>query len=230
MRYPGNVRFAKISRVTVVADGVVKLSRFPSLVNAYLVDDVLVDAGTAGGSARLLATLCGREVSAHVVTHAHPDHFGASHAVCEELGLPLWVGAADAEAVETGTPVLPSSPASGVLARSPRPAPHPVARRLTEGDQVGSFTVLEVPGHTPGHVALWREADRTLLCGDVFFRVPRLSAPWRILTADPVLNQRSMARLAALRPDLTLFGHGAPLRDPERLAKVAAPGDFRARS
>jgi glyoxylase-like metal-dependent hydrolase (beta-lactamase superfamily II) len=87
---------------------------------------------------------------------------------------------------------------------------------------VGSFTVLDVPGHSPGHIALWREADRTLLCGDIFFRLLKLTAPWNFLTFDVESNHRAMRRLADLRPELVLFGHGRPLRDPDHLARVAA--------
>jgi hydroxyacylglutathione hydrolase len=101
------------------------------------------------------------------------------------------------------------------------PPGHPVARRLNEGDSVADFTVLDVPGHSPGHIALWRESDRTLICGDVFFNLPNLRPPPRPLTFDPARNRESMRRLAELRPALTLFGHGPPLRDPDGLARVA---------
>jgi hydroxyacylglutathione hydrolase len=103
------------------------------------------------------------------------------------------------------------------------PPAHPIARRLREGDTVGAgFSVLDVPGHSPGHIALWREADRTLIAGDVFFNLPRLGPPPRSLTVDPDTNRASMLRLAELRPALVLFGHGPPLRDPDALARAAA--------
>ncbi|WP_344220655.1 MBL fold metallo-hydrolase [Kribbella sancticallisti] len=190
-------------------------------MNAYLVDDVLVDAGTPAAAGRILRQLRGRQVSAHVVTHAHPDHFGSSHAVCEALDLPLWAGVDDVEAIETATPVTAQGRIPALMARMKMPPAHPVERKLQEGDEVGSFTVLDVPGHSPGHIALWREADRTLLCGDVFFRLPRLSAPWKFLTVDVERNRESMRKLAALRPALVLFGHGPPLRDPDLLSRVA---------
>ena len=43
----------------------------------------------------------------------------------------------------------------------------PVDRRLREGDEVAGFKVLDVPGHSAGHVAFWRESDRVLILGDV---------------------------------------------------------------
>ena len=112
---------------------------------------MLVDAGTQLGHRRILRQLSGRRVGAHALTHAHPDHYGSSHAVCEALGVPLWCGARDA------------------------PHPHPVERRLEEGDEVVGFTVLDTPGHSPGHISLWRESDRTLVCGDVFFNLHPLT-------------------------------------------------------
>ena len=194
----------------------------PNTINVYLVDDVLVDAGTPAARKRILRELAGVAVSTHVVTHAHPDHFGSSHAVCEALGLPLWAGERDAEAIETATPVPSDTKVGRYLAKAKMPPGHPVTRRLREGDEVAGFTVLEVPGHSPGHIALWREQDRTLIAGDVFFNLPRLGAPPDVLTVDPELNRTSMRLLAELRPALALFGHGPPLRDPSRMASAAA--------
>ena len=107
-------------------------------------------------------------------------------------------------------------------------APVSVARSLREGDDLGhGFVVLETPGHSDGHVAFWRESDRTLVAGDVFFNlhvlttVPGLHEPPRILTRDPRRNRDSARRLAALEPELALFGHGPPLRDPAALKAFA---------
>ena len=197
--------------------------RPPNAINVYLVGDVLVDAGTPSARRRILRELGGREVAAHVVTHAHPDHFGASHAVCEALDLPLWTGERDAEAIEAGRPVPSPTRVGALLSHAPPPPAHPVARRLREGDSVGAgFSVLDAPGHSPGHIALWREGDRTLVAGDVFFNLPRLGPPPRFLTVDPDANRASMQRLAELCPALVLFGHGPPLRDPDALARAAA--------
>ncbi|MGI8721127.1 MAG: MBL fold metallo-hydrolase [Geodermatophilaceae bacterium] len=203
-----------------LAPGVHQLRGFaPHAINSYLVAGVLVDAGTPLARRRILRQLRGREVTSHVVTHGHPDHFGASHAVCEELDLPLWTGERDARAVETASPVPGKGRVPALMARMKMPPAHPVARRLREGDDVAGFTVLDVPGHSPGHIALWRESDGVLLCGDVFFNLRRPGPPPDMLTVDPERNRESMRRLAALRPALVLFGHGPPLRDPDRLAR-----------
>jgi hydroxyacylglutathione hydrolase len=93
-----------------------------------------------------------------------------------------------------------------------------------EDDEVAGFTVLESPGHSRGQVAYWRESDGVLILGDVLNNmhvltgVPGLHEPPEVFTPDPATNRASARRLAALRPRLTCFGHGAPLRDPGRLA------------
>ncbi len=205
-----------------LAPGVRRLRGFPpAAINAYLVEDVLVDARTRGARRGILRQLQGLSLSAHVVTHGHPDHFGSSHAVCEAFGIPLWAGEGDVHAIETASPELPPGRRAAVMQRGPMPDGHPVARVLREGDEVAGFVVLETPGHTPGHISLWRESDRVLIGGDTFFNVPRLGAPPEMLTLDPVRNRESMRRLADLRPALSLFGHGPPVRDLEKLLAAA---------
>ena len=147
-----------------LAEGVWQLDGFPrDAINVYVIGDVLIDAGTVLDRKRILEQVESRGIAAHALTHGHPDHYGASHAVCEALNVPLWCGAADVEAVEAGKIVS----VGGRLL--PGPHGHPVARALREGDELAGFTVLETPGHSPGHVSYWRESDRVLLCGDVMW-------------------------------------------------------------
>lgn len=85
-----------------IADDVHLITGFPPYaINAYLVGDVLVDAMTRLDAGRIRKALRGRTVRAHALTHAHPDHQGATHAMCSELSLPLWVGELDVPAAET---------------------------------------------------------------------------------------------------------------------------------
>jgi hydroxyacylglutathione hydrolase len=189
---------------------------------------VLIDAGMSTARKGILQQLSGRTVRAHALTHAHPDHYGSSHAVCEALGIPLWCGERDASVVEGERPAPGQGRLAKLIARQPLPDPHPVERRLREGDEVAGFAVLDVPGHSPGHVAYWREADRTLICGDVLFNLslptlrPGLREPYRTVTHDPARNRESARRLAELGPDLVLFGHGPPLRDAEGFRRFVA--------
>jgi hydroxyacylglutathione hydrolase len=215
-----------------LADDVQMLAGWPpNAINVYLVGDVLIDAGTRQAEKRIMRQIAGRGVTAHALTHAHPDHQGSSHAVCERLGIPLWCGQGDVPAMET-LGGISNSQAPGWINRMQQRfwtgPPHPVARALVEGDEVAGFTVLESPGHSAGQVAYWRESDRVLILGDVLNNmnlmtgIPGLHEPPDVFTPDPPRNRASARRLAALRPQLTCFGHGPPLRDPGRLADFVA--------
>jgi hydroxyacylglutathione hydrolase len=215
-----------------LADGV-ELLNAPAVVgfNVYLVDGVLVNGGARQSARRILRQLRGRSVEAVALTHVLPDHQGGSHAICESLGVPLWCGEADADAMEAGSPNFARDGAvQRLLTRLWIGPGHAVARRLREGDRVGSFTVLETPGVTPGHVSLWRESDRTLIAGEVlnnFYALLPLARlpphePVAFGTADRRRNRASVRRLAALEPALVCFCHGPPLRDARALAAVAA--------
>jgi glyoxylase-like metal-dependent hydrolase (beta-lactamase superfamily II) len=209
--------------VQQLADDVWQLSGFPAnAINVYVIGDVLIDAGLALHRKRIMRQLSGRTIAAHALTHAHFDHFGASHAICEQLDIPMWCGAADVEAVEAGKMV-------GKGGRMvPAAKAHPIAKALREGDEVAGFTVLDTPGHAPGHVSYWRESDRTLVCGDVmwgtnpFLMRGDIREPFPPLSPDPRLNRESARRIAALEPALVCFGHGPPSRDPARLAAAVA--------
>lgn len=209
-----------------LADGLWQLRGVPpNAINVYLMGDVLIDAATRLAGRRILGQLRGRRVCAHALTHAHPDHQGASHQVCTALGIPLWCGEHDAQDMEHGTipSRQPDHPVNRLIHRFWLGPPHPVARRLREGDEVADFTVLDVPGHSPGHVAYWRERDRVLVLGDVltnidtFTGLPGLHEPKKIFTADPARNRTSARRIAELSPSLVCFGHGSPLRGSAQL-------------
>lgn len=213
-----------------VAEEVWQLTGFPPHgINEYLIDDVLVDAGARFNRRQILRDLRGRKLSAHVLTHAHPDHQGASHDVCERFGVPLWVGEPDADAAERPELIRerqPDAAINRVFFRAFAGPGHPVDRRLGEGDEVAGFTVLDAPGHSRGHIALWRESDRTLIAGDVLnsqhplLGFPRgLRLPLDVFTPDPEENRRSLKRLGELEPELVLVGHGPPVRDGRGFAE-----------
>ena len=95
----------------------------------------------------------------HALTHAHPDHQGASRDVCEEWRIFHGPG-------------------------------RKVDRAIKEGDEVAGFEVLDVPGHSEGHVAFWRQSDRVLILGDVlanmdqYTGIPGLHEPKPALTPE----------------------------------------------
>jgi hydroxyacylglutathione hydrolase len=215
--------------VREVVDGVVQLKSSPLSPNVYLAGATVVDSGVRRGAPRIIRQLRDRAPAALVLTHVHPPTQGGSAAICDALGLELWCGAGDAKAAETGhvAATQPDHWFNPLQERVFAGPGHLVSRKLREGDRVEGFEVLEVPGHSPGHVALWREADRVLFCGDVFTNqnvwtgVPGLREPPEMFTPDPARNRDSARRLAALRPSVTLFSHGRPLRDPDKLERFA---------
>src|ERR1700733_5182261 len=96
-----------------LAAGVHQLKGWPpNAINVYLVGDVLIDAATRQGEKRIMRQIADSGLTAHTLTHAHPDHQGASHAICEKLGIPLWCGQGDVPAMETpGAIKNPKAPA-----------------------------------------------------------------------------------------------------------------------
>jgi glyoxylase-like metal-dependent hydrolase (beta-lactamase superfamily II) len=210
-----------------LADGVVAFALVPRHgVNAYLLGDVLVDAGMPFSAKGLVKAVQGRPVAAHTLTHVHPDHAGGSKGVAQALGVPVWAPAGDAAALRAGRSVTKHGfmgPLSGFPAVEPE-------RELHEGDALGDsgFVVLDTPGHSPGHVSFWRESDRVLVCGDVVFgmnvltTMPGLREPLGVPTVDPDRNRQSIRRIAELEPALLLPGHGPPSRDPGALRALAA--------
>jgi glyoxylase-like metal-dependent hydrolase (beta-lactamase superfamily II) len=91
--------------------------------------------------------------------------------VCAEFGVPYWVGESDVEAAEGDPEAVSRHQRAVVINRFQKRfwtgGGHRVGRALKEGDTVGDFTVLEVPGHSAGHVAYWRDRDRVLILGEV---------------------------------------------------------------
>jgi hydroxyacylglutathione hydrolase len=208
-----------------LADGVWHVNCLPGLpwaVNAYLAGDVLIDAGCRQSTGRILKQLDRHEVRAHALTHAHPDHQGASRDVCERLGVPFWCAEADIPPAEDPILIRQRQPDKFIARFYWRIFHGPgrkVERGIKEGDEVAGFRVIAAPGHSAGHVVFWREADRVLILGDVLVNmhqttgIPGLREPMPALTPDPEENRRSAKELAPLEPDLVLFGHGGPLRD-----------------
>jgi glyoxylase-like metal-dependent hydrolase (beta-lactamase superfamily II) len=86
---------------------------------------------------------------------------------------------------------------------------------------------LHTPGHSPGHVSLFRDADRTLIAGDAFVTVkqesflavmaqtPEVHRPPAYYTPDWGAARRSVEELAALQPAIAATGHGLPMAGEE---------------
>ena len=182
----------------------------PLETNAYLVADaesgeaILVDA-PPGVTAELLAAVRagGYRLARIVITHAHWDHVVDAGALRAAAGVPLAAHPLAKERL-----AHPGRPLIDVPLEIPPVAPD---EWLDEGDRVAvgnhAFAVLHLPGHDPAHIALYDEAARVLIGGDVIF--PGGHGTTEIPLADQDAMDRSIARLAALPPDVTVYpGHG----------------------
>jgi hydroxyacylglutathione hydrolase len=184
----------------------------PLETNAYLVIDeskgeaLVVDAPQDVADRVIdAAARSGARIGLIVITHAHWDHIGDAALLRERTGAPL---AAHSLAVDRL-----AKPGSAMF-ELPEPIP-PVTpdRLIDDGETVTlgghTFDVLHLPGHDPAHVALYSEADRIFLGGDVLF--PGGHGRVDIPGSDPATMTASLARLVDLPPEVVVYpGHGAP--------------------
>jgi hydroxyacylglutathione hydrolase len=213
-----------------LAPGVWRLKEVPRpMINVYLAEDVLIDAGRRWDKGRIFAELEGREISEVALTHVHPDHQGCAKAVCEARGVPLACHEDDVDAMEGRRPVAASpKPTAQLFGKLWTGPPHKVDRVLHEGDEVAGFRVVHAPGHAPGEVIFFRDSDRVAICGDVIRNITyvslrtRLAEPPEDLTPDPAENRRSIRKLADLSPSLILPGHGPTVSDMAAFERFAA--------
>jgi len=204
-----------------LAPGVWRLKEVPRpVINVYLAEDVLIDAGRRWDRKRIFAELEGVEISAVALTHVHPDHQGCAKAVCDARGVPLACHGGDVDAMEWRRSVGATDWWLGkIYDRLWTGPPRKVDRVLAEGDEVAGFRVVHAPGHAPGEVIFFRDSDRVAICGDVIRNMSYLTTlagvrePPDGLTPDPAENRRSIRKLAALEPSLILPGHGPEVTD-----------------
>ena len=220
---------------------------------------VLVDTGLPGSADAIREVAArrfgaGARPSGIVLTHGHFDHVGTVEALAEAWDAPVYAHELELPYLTGRSAYPPPDPTVGggaLAALSFLYPKRPVdlgdrVRALPEGGAVPrmpGWRWLHTPGHAPGHVSLWREADRTLVAGDAFVTTkqeslvavalqrPTVEGPPSYFTPDWPAARRSVERLAALQPEAAGTGHGVPMRGADLrrgLARLLADFDRRA--
>jgi glyoxylase-like metal-dependent hydrolase (beta-lactamase superfamily II) len=196
--------------------------------NAYLLLSetvALVDTGLPGDADAILNAVreLGRspaDLTHIILTHHHTDHTGSLARLWRETGAQVLAHPADAPYISGEMPhPPPRHPLVRLLFRlmggRRRMEPAPVEIPIQDGDRLDLLeggTVVHMPGHTPGSIALHFPAERLLITGDALIvRRGRLTLPPRFFGQDPEQAAVSIRRLAGLGFQTLCAGHGNPV-------------------
>jgi glyoxylase-like metal-dependent hydrolase (beta-lactamase superfamily II) len=201
---------------------------------------VLIDAGIPGSAGLILAAAeerfgAGARPAAIIMTHGHFDHAGALEQLAERWDVPIFAHELELPYLDGTASYPPPDPRVGggmmsVLSPLYPRGPYNVAHWLQAlpGDhtvpEMPGWRWVQAPGHTPGQVALWRDADRTLIAADAFITTTQESVyavavqrtemhgPPMYYTQDWGDARATVEKLAALEPEVVVPGHGRAMR------------------
>lgn len=218
-----------------------------TIVNACVVGEagkwVLVDTGLENSADFILKSVEKRfgkdnHPQAIILTHGHFDHVGSVIKLANLWDVPVFAHELEMPYI-TGKkdyPVPDPTVSSGMVAKMSPTFPHTsidigyhTAALPADGSVPGmpGWKWIHTPGHTEGHVSLFRERDRVLLAGDAFTTVKQeslfsvitqseeISGPPAYLTTDWQAAEGSVKHLKDLRPSLVIPSHGQPMKGEE---------------
>ena len=199
---------------------------------------VLVDAGTPGMTARILAAAAERygenaRPEAILLTHGHTDHAGSAAPLAEAWNVPIYVHPLEFPYLTGRSKYPPKDPTvGGAMGLLSRVFPMNVTdlsgllQPLPDGGVVPGLPDWQwhfTPGHAPGHVSYFNPAQSVLLVGDAFATVnlnsfadlltkkQEISLPAPPFTCDWDAARSSVVLLAGLNPSVLGAGHGSPM-------------------
>jgi glyoxylase-like metal-dependent hydrolase (beta-lactamase superfamily II) len=169
-----------------------------------------------------------------ILTHGHFDHVGAVVDLVQKWDVPVYAHEAELPYLtgELSYPEPDGSVEGGLVAKiSPLFPNEPIdlGNHIEAIPSDGSipnmpgWRWIHTPGHSPGHISLFREKDRSLIAGDAFVTVKQeslfnvltqkleISGPPRYLTTDWQAAWESVKKLEALEPAIAITGHGQPV-------------------
>ncbi|WP_096439824.1 MBL fold metallo-hydrolase [Alteribacter populi] len=200
---------------------------------------ILIDAGMPKSAENIITKTeerfgSGSRPKAIVLTHGHFDHIGSVIELVKHWNVPVFAHELELPYL-TGKERYPqpdSSVEGGFLAKiSPLFPNEPIdlgshVQRLPSDQSVPGmpgWRWIHTPGHTPGHVSFFREADRLLIAGDAFITVKQdslfkvltqkqeINGPPRYFTPDWKAAWESVNALEKLKPEIAVTGHGLPV-------------------
>lgn len=183
-----------------------------------------------------------------ILTHGHFDHVGAIAELLEHWNVPVYAHDLEIPYL-TGKASYPKGDSTvngGLISElSPLFPNHGInieghVKALpADGSIPGlpEWQWVHTPGHTPGHISLFREKDRALIAGDAFVTVKseslyrvilqtqEISGPPKYFTSDWEAAAQSVKKLNELKPRLAVTGHGTPMRDEELASQLSSLAD-----
>ncbi|MCA0173822.1 MBL fold metallo-hydrolase [Bacillus sp. RAR_GA_16] len=209
---------------------------------------VLIDCGMPHSKQAIMEVAAERfghskKPKAIVLTHGHFDHVGSLEPLLEEWDVPVYAHKNELPYLSGELDYPKGDPkADGGLVSELSPLyPHhgidisPNLSALPANGEIPymkDWTWVHTPGHTPGHISLYRKKDGVLIAGDAFVTVKQeslyrvvlqqkeISGPPKYFTMDWEDARQSVAKLADLHPILAITGHGEEMEGEELEASL----------